>query len=84
MPLCGHGLLQPCSVPRTDQEDTGTLASQGLLGKGGEVQGLSRQRPQETEGPWDESDLVLEKQHNPPQRSPPFPISPFSSPFLVR
>lgn len=50
------------------------------------MQELSSQRPQGTEEPWEESDLILEKSHSPcsptPQRSHPFPISPLHVTYL--
>lgn len=77
-----------CNVPPTDQENVEASGSQGIVGKGSEVQGPSRQRPQEAEGLWDESDLIPEKQHMPhthtaaPRRSHPLPISPALVAFL--
>lgn len=63
-------------------------ASQGIQGKDREVQGLSSQRLQEIEEPWDESDLIPEKQHNPspppPREAIPSPSPLFLLPLLVR
>lgn len=73
-----------CHVPPIDQENVEASGSQGIVGKGSEVQGPSRQRPQEAEGLWDESDRIPEKQHMPhthtaaPQEKPSPPHLPCS------